>query len=378
MSLSYQPPQAGHPRRRGFASRVSAGPLTAPVTTIFSVRVAARIAARITARITALVTALITVTTLAVTLAVPASPARAAGYPERPLRLVVAFAPGGIADQAARAISEALASELGQAVVIENRGGAGGNIGASLAARAAGDGYTVLVTTTSVVVNPALYDNPGYELARELVPVIEIATSANVIAAHPGFGAKTLAEAIEKARSGQASFGSPGNGSTSHLTGEYLLNSVSKADVRHVPYRGGALAVADTLGGQTPLVVVPVPVAAQHVKAGTLVPLAVTSVQRYPGWPEVATVAESGFPGYVDATWVGAFAPAGTPPAIVDTLNRKIAAALARDEVRARLVAAGLEPRGGAAADFGAYVRDEVARWKAVVEKTGVKAEQGS
>ena len=346
MSFPSVPRHAGHPRRRGFATRACA--------------------------------ALVTVAAMTITAATTTRPAQAAGYPERPVRVVVAFAPGGIADQAARAISDALASELGQSVVIENRGGAGGNIGASVAARANGDGYTVLVTTTSVVVNPALYQNPGYDLARDLVPVIEIATSANVIAAHPGFGAKTLPEAIEKARAGQASFGSPGNGSTSHLTGEYLLNSVSKADVRHVPYRGGALVVADTLGGQTPLVVVPVPVAAQHVKAGTLVPLAVTSVQRYPGWPDVATVAESGFPGYVDATWVGAFAPAGTPAAVVETLNRKIAAALAREDVKARLAAAGLEARGGSAADFSTYVRDEATRWKSVVEKTGIKAEQGS
>ena len=196
--------------------------------------------------------------------------ALAAGYPERPVKVVVAFAPGGIADQAARAIGDGLGQALGQPVVIENRGGAGGNIGAATVAKATPDGYTVLVTTTSVAVNPALYANPGYDLGRELVPVTEIATSANVIAAHPGHGVRTLPEAIAKARGANASFGSPGNGSTSHLTGEYLFNSVSKAGVAHVPYRGGALAVADTLGGQTPFVVVPVPVVAQHVKAGRL------------------------------------------------------------------------------------------------------------
>lgn len=301
--------------------------------------------------------------------------AEAADYPERPVKVVVAFAPGGIADQAARAIGDGLGQVLGQPVVIENRGGAGGNIGASTAARATPDGYTVLVTTTSVAVNPALYANPGYDLGRELLPVTEIATSANVVAAHPGYGVRTLPEAIAKARGAKASFGSPGNGSTSHLTGEYLFNSVSNAGVAHVPYRGGALAVADTLGGQTPFVVVPIPVVAQHVKAGTLVPLAVTGTTRYADWPEVPTVAESGFPGYQDATWVGAFVPAGTPAAIVETLNRKIVEVLGQPAVRSRLAAAGLEARGTSSAAFADYVRDEAARWKSVVEKTGVKGE---
>lgn len=303
-----------------------------------------------------------------------AVPAAAANWPERPVRVVVAFAPGGVADQGARAVADALGATLGQPVVVENRGGAGGNIGAAAVANAAPDGYTVLITTTSVVVNPALYAKTGYELDK-LVPVTEIASSANAIAAYPGYGVKTLPEAITKARGAKASFGSPGNGSTSHLTGEYLFNSVSQADVQHVPYRGGALAVADTLGGQTPFVVVPIPVIAQHVKSGKLVALAVTSEQRYPEWPDVATVSEAGFPGYLDATWVGAFVPAGTPAEIVATLNAKLVEALGLPEVRNRLAAAGLAPRGTSSAQFAKYVQDEAARWKSVIEKTGVKAE---
>ena len=303
-----------------------------------------------------------------------AMPAAAANWPERPVKVVVAFAPGGIADQGARAVADALGTALGQPVVVENRGGAGGNIGASAVANAPADGYTVLITTTSVVVNPALYAKPGYDLDK-LVPVTEIASSANAIAAYPGYGVKTLPEAIAKARGAKASFGSPGNGSTSHLTGEYLFNSVSKADVQHVPYRGGALAVADTLGGQTPFVVVPSSVMAQHVKSGKLVALAVTSEQRYAEWPDVATVSESGFPGYLDATWVGAFVPAGTSAEIVQTLNAKLVEALGLPEVRSRLAAAGLAPRGTSAARFASYVQDEAARWKSVIEKTGVKAE---
>lgn len=309
----------------------------------------------------------------ALTLASTAS--GAAPYPDRPVKLVVAFAPGGIADQAARAVADRLAAELGQSVVVENRGGAGGNIAAAQVAKSPADGYTLLVTTTSVAVNPALYAKPGYDLAKDLLPVAGIASSANAIVTHPKVGVKTLPEAIDKARRSPFSFGSPGNGSTSHLTGEYLFNTLSKANVVHVPYKGGALAVADTLGGQTEFAVVPIPVVAQHVKAGTLVPLAVTSAHRYAGWPQVATVAESGFAGYEDATWVGLFAPAGTAPAIVNALHATVQATLQQPEVKQRLHAAGLEEQTGSVPEFTRYVGDEATKWKKVIGLTGIKAE---
>lgn len=312
---------------------------------------------------------------LAATVAAALPPQAAAqAFPSKTLSFVIPFAAGSATDQLGRALGRSVSEQTGQPVVVENKGGASGQIAAQLVANAAPDGYTVLITTTSVVVNPALYAKTGYELDK-LVPVTEIASSANAIAAYPGYGVKTLPEAITKARGAKASFGSPGNGSTSHLTGEYLFNSVSQADVQHVPYRGGALAVADTLGGQTPFVVVPIPVIAQHVKSGKLVALAVTSEQRYPEWPDVATVSEAGFPGYLDATWVGAFVPAGTPAEIVATLNAKLVEALGLPEVRNRLAAAGLAPRGTSSAQFAKYVQDEAARWKSVIEKTGVKAE---
>ena len=305
---------------------------------------------------------------------VAAGPALAA-YPDKALKVVVAFAPGGIADQAIRAMGDKLSADLGQPVVVENRGGAGGNIAAAQVAKSAADGYTLLVTTTSIAVNPALYRSPGYELTKDFAPVAQLASSPNAIAAHPKLGVKTLQEAMAQSRGARNSFGSPGNGSTSHLTGEYLFNTLSKAGIVHVAYKGGALAVADTLGGQTQFVVVPVSVVAQHVKAGTLTPLAVTSSKRYAAWPQVPTVSESGFPGYEDATWVGLFAPAGTPADVVNRLNASVNTVLQQPEVQQRLAASGLEGQGGNASDFSRYVAEEAAKWQKVVGQTGVKLE---
>ena len=297
------------------------------------------------------------------------------GYPDRPIRLVVAFAPGGIADIATRVVSDRLAEAIGTSVVVENRGGAGGNIAAAAVAKAEPDGYTVLVTTTSIAVNPFLSANAGYDLLKDFVPVIQLASSANILIANPGVGVSTLPEAITKAKGAKYSFGSPGNGSTSHLTGAYLFNTLSGADVTHVGYRGGAPAVTDTVGGQTQFAVVPVPVASGLIKSGKLVPLAVTSPERLKDWPNVATVAETGFGGYVDLTWVGVFLPAGTPSAIVTKLNEHLNKVLASPDVGDRLRVASLEKQGGSAADFAKYLDAETTKWQRVVRETGVKAE---
>ncbi len=293
-------------------------------------------------------------------------------YPAKPVTLVVAFAPGGIADQAARAVSQAMSEALGQPVVIDNKGGAGGNIGAAAVARATADGYTLLVTTTSVAVNPALYAKPGYRL-DELVPVAQIAASANAIVANPGLGLKTLPAALEKSRQSKFSFGSPGNGSTSHLTGEYVFNTVGHANVVHAAYRGGALAVGDAIGGQIQFAVAPVPVVLQHVKAGKLVALAVTGGQRYSEWPDVPTVSESVAKGYTDETWVGLFAPAGTPATVVNTLNRRVGEVLQRRDVVAQLRSAGLESRADSVGAFQSFVKQESAKWARVATETRIK-----
>lgn len=298
-----------------------------------------------------------------------------ASYPDRPIRLVVAFAPGGIADIATRTVADHLSESIGASVVVENRGGGGGNTAAAAVAKAEPDGYTALVTTTSIAVNPLLSDKAGYNLAKDFAPVIQLASAPNIIVANPGLGVRTLSEAVAKAKGAKFSFGSPGNGSTSHLTGAYLFNTLSGADVTHVGYRGGAPAVTDTVGGQTQFTVVPVPVAAGLVQGGQLVALAVTSPARLKDWPNVPTIAESGsvFAGYVDQTWVGVFLPAGTPPAIVAKLNEHLNKVLAQPETVARLEKASLEKQGGTADAFTAYLTAETAKWQRVVRETGVK-----
>jgi tripartite-type tricarboxylate transporter receptor subunit TctC len=296
-------------------------------------------------------------------------------YPDRPIRLVVAFAPGGIADIATRTVADRLAESIGASVVVENRGGGGGNTAAAAVAKADADGYTVLITTTSIAVNPFLSDKAGYDLAKDFAPVIQLASAPNIIVANPGVGARTLPEAVVKAKAAKFSFGSPGNGSTSHLTGAYLFNTLSKADVVHVGYRGGAPAVADTVGGQTQFSVVPVPVVAGLVQSGQLTALAVTSPARLKDWPNVQTVTESGsvFTGYVDETWVGVFAPAATPPAVVAKLNTHLNKVLEEPDVQRRLHTASLEKQGGSAADFTKYIAAETAKWQRVIGETGVK-----
>ena len=293
---------------------------------------------------------------LAAVLALTAAPSAycQTSYPDRPIRLVVAFAPGGIADIATRAVADRLGGAIGTSIVVENRGGGGGNIAAAAVAKAEPDGYTALVTTTSIAVNPFLSDKAGYDLAKDFAPVIQLASAPNVIVANPNLGVRTLGEAVAKAKNAKFSFGSPGNGSTSHLTGAYLFNTLSHADVTHIGYRGGAPAVTDTVGGQTQFSVVPVPVAAGLVQGGQLTAIAVTSPARLKDWPNVQTVAESGpaFAGYVDETWVGVFLPAGTPPAIVAKLNAGLNNVLGQQETEARLHAASLEKQGGSPADF--------------------------
>jgi len=307
---------------------------------------------------------------------IPTAQAQSA-YPDRPIRLIVAFAPGGIADIATRTIADRLAESIGTSVVVENRGGGGGNTAAAAVAKADPDGYTVLITTTSIAVNPFLSDKAGYDIAKDFAPVIQLASAPNIIVANPGVGARTLPEAVAKAKAAKFSFGSPGNGSTSHLTGAYLFNTLSKADVVHVGYRGGAPAVADTVGGQTQFAVVPLPVAASLVQGGQLTALAVTSPTRLKDWPDVQTVTESGAPfaGYVDETWVGVFAPAATPSAITTKLNTHLNKVLDEPAIQARLRTAGLEKQGGSATDFAKYITTETAKWQRVIRETGVKAD---
>ncbi|HWA38499.1 MAG TPA: tripartite tricarboxylate transporter substrate-binding protein [Burkholderiales bacterium] len=294
-------------------------------------------------------------------------------YPTRAVRVVVPFAPGGPSDTIARLVGQRLAERLGHQFVVENRTGAGGNVGVALAAKAAPDGHTVLVTTTSLAVNVTLSANPGYEI-RELAPVVNVAWSPNMIVA-PAQGARSLGELVAASRARGLTYGSPGTGTTPHLTAEYLFKNLAGLEVMHVPYKGAAPAVAAGLAGEVPAVAVALAAALPHLKTGRLRGLAVTSTQRVTAIPEVPTVREAGFPAFEDYTWVGVFVPAGTPQPVVARLNGEVNAFLDRPEVRERLEALGFEPVGGSATRFAAYLQAEVVKWAKVVRETGAKVE---
>jgi tripartite-type tricarboxylate transporter receptor subunit TctC len=311
----------------------------------------------------------------AVAVLLSALPAKAETYPSKPVRLIVPFPPGGVADVLARLISVHLGEALGQPIVVENKGGAGGVVGTVQAIKAAPDGYTALLTTTAVAVSPSLNPNAGYDVTRDLAPVVNIATSPNVLLATPGLGVATLQQAIEKARPGKLNYGTPGIGTTPHLSTEYLFKSLAHVDVTHVAYKGGGPALAAGISGEVEFVGIPLPPAVSLVKSGKLVAIAVTGPQRSSILPQVATVAEQGFPGFEDSTWVGLFLPANAPAEIVTRLNADVGKLLARPDIREQLAAIGFEPVGGSSADFAAYLKQEAAKWKRIVVETGIKAE---
>lgn len=299
----------------------------------------------------------------------------AQAYPVKPVRFIVPFQPAGPSDVVARLIGARLAQTWGQQVVVENRPGASGNMGALNVARAAPDGYTVLVTTSSIAVNATLFAQPGYDLLRDLVPVVNVASSPNVIVANSGWGPTTLRDAIEKARRDKVAYGSPGTGTTPHLTAEYLFRILAKLDVTHVPYKGGAPVAAAVASGEVPLASAALPSVMPFIRSGRVTALAVTSMQRVPGIPGVPTVEEAGYAGLSDDTWVGLFVPAGTPAAVVARINADVAQAIAQREVQARISAAGFEVEGGPPESFSRYVKEEVARWAKIVRATGAKEE---
>jgi tripartite-type tricarboxylate transporter receptor subunit TctC len=312
---------------------------------------------------------------LALVLAVAALPSWAQAYPAKPVRFIVPFQPAGPSDVVARLVGARLGQLWGQQVVVENRPGASGNMGAVNVARAAPDGYTVLVTTSSIAVNATLFAQPGYDLLRDLVPVINIASSPNVIVANSAWGPTTLRDAIEKARRDKVAYGSPGAGTTPHLTAEYLFRVLAKLDITHVPYKGGAPVAAAVAAGEVPIASAALPSVMPFIRSGRVIPLAVTSMQRVPSIPRVPTVEEAGYSGLSDDTWVGLFVPAGTPAAIVARINADAAQVIAEREVQTRISAAGFEVEGGSPEAFARYMKEEVARWAKIIRATGAKEE---
>src|SRR5215468_9311725 len=259
---------------------------------------------------------------LAALCALPVAGQDAQNYPTRPIRFVVPYPPAGGTDVVARILSEPLGAALGQPIIIDNRGGAAGNLGTDIAAKAAPDGYTVLFTLSSHTINPKLYEKLPFDVERDFVPISLAALSPQILVAHPSVPANNIREliALAKSQPGKLNFASVGTGSPAHIAGE-LLKLKAGIDMVHVPYKGGGPAITDTIGGQVQLLFVSMPAAWQHVKAGKLKAIAVASAKRSVAAPDLPTIAESGVPDYAVESWYGAFAPAKTPPAAVAKLN---------------------------------------------------------
>jgi tripartite-type tricarboxylate transporter receptor subunit TctC len=303
--------------------------------------------------------------------------AMAQEWPSKPVRIVVPFSPGGIADTSARTIAERLGARLGQSVVIENKPGAAGNIGTEMVARSAPDGYTLLLGYDgTIVVNPHVYAKIGFDVLRDFSAVTKLGDAGVIVVAHPSLPAKDLREliALGKSKPGTLSYGSAGTGSSAHLACEMLSQRTGAALV-HVPYKGGGQAIADALGGQIPLVCTAVAGASQFMKQGRLRGLGLSSEKRAAGAPEVPTFIESGLPGFVVNSWVGILAPARTPRPIVDRLYAEITALLQTAEVRERFATLGIDPVGNSPEEFAAQIRADLERWGPVVKQANIRIE---
>src|SRR6516162_9985049 len=299
----------------------------------------------------------------------------AQAYPTRPVRIIVAFAPAGSSDIVARLMGQWLSERLGQQFVIENRPGAGGNIGTEAVVRASPDGYTLLIVGGWNAINATLYDKLSFNLSRDIAPVAGINREPYVIAVHPSVPAKTVPEfiAYAKANPGKISIASAGIGTPNHLSGE-LFKAMAPVDMAHVPYRGGGPAIADLLGGQVDVTFAVVTTAIEYIRAGKLRALAVTSATPQEALPDIPTVADF-LPGYEASGWFGLFAPKNTPAEIVDKLNKEINAALADPKVKARLADLGGTVVPGSPADFGKLVVDDKEKWAKVIRAANIKAE---
>jgi tripartite-type tricarboxylate transporter receptor subunit TctC len=305
----------------------------------------------------------------------PAASLHAQEWPAKPIRIIVPFAPGGVADNSARVVAEPLGQRLAQQIVVENRPGASGNIGAASVAQSAPDGYTLLLGFDgTMVINPHVFSKIPFDTLKDFAPVTKLGDATLILVAHPSSGVKNLNELIQSAKSKPFSYGSSGTGGTPHLIGE-LLKQRTGAQLEHVPYKGGGQAMADVLGGQIPLVFTAIATAQQYVRAGRLLGLGVPSARRSPALPEVPTFVESGLTGFDVSSWTGIFAPAKTPRAVVERLRNELAVVLKSDFVRERYAILGIEPVGNTPDEFSEQVKADLARWEKVVKAANVRVE---
>ena len=312
--------------------------------------------------------------TLALT-AVAVTPAFAEDYPSRPIRVVVPFAAGGTSDLIGRTIGQALGGKLNTSVVIDNRPGAGGNIGSDLVAHASPDGYTLLLGTVATHgINASLYKSMVFDPVKDFSPISLVASSPSVLEVNAALPIKSVHDLIAYAKSnpGKLNFGSAGNGSSHHLAGE-LFSTMAGVKMTHVPYRGTAAAVTDTIAGEVQVIFDTLPSAMPFIKSGQLRPLAVSSAKRDPALPDLPTLAESGLPNYEVGSWYGLLAPAGTPPAIVETLSKSVAEIVSRPAIKQKLIEQGATPIGSTPIEFSAHIDRELKKWAPVVKASGAQ-----
>ncbi|MGH8620541.1 MAG: tripartite tricarboxylate transporter substrate binding protein [Burkholderiales bacterium] len=303
--------------------------------------------------------------------------AAAQQYPSRPIRMVVPFAPGGAVDLVARTLAPRLNEALGQPVVVDNRGGAGGTVGTDIVAKARPDGHTLLVASMGVAVNAALYPKLPYDTLKDLAPVTTLGEQPNIVVVHPAVPAKSLDDllALARAKPGQLSYASGGVGSNTHLA-TLLFLQMAKVDLLHVPYKGLGPAIAELVGGQVQLALPNVSTAVPHVRSGRLRLLAVTSSKRFSLFPDAPTVSEAGVPGYESSGWYGLWATAGSPQPVIARLNREAAKILNSAAVNEQFDAQGLQSIPTSPEAFGRRLREEIRKWGVVVKASGVKPEQ--
>lgn len=297
------------------------------------------------------------------------------GWPAKPVRLIVPFSPGGSTDVIGRMLGQKLSALWGQPVVIENRAGAGGNVGADVVAKAPGDGYTLLMASGSITINPALYKKMPFDTQKDLIPITNVAQGPMLVVVQDGAPYKTLKDlvAAAKAKPGGINFASAGVGSQVHLAGENFADAAG-VDLQHVPYKGEALGYNDLIAGQVQMMVGNFAAASALIGPGRLRALAVTSKTRMPQMPELPTAHESGLPGFENIGWFGLFAPAGTPAAVIQKVHRDTAQVMAETEIKARLYVQGMSPVVNSTADFGRQVQQELGRWAKVVAARKLQA----
>ncbi len=300
----------------------------------------------------------------------------AQAYPNKSIRMIVAFPAGGPSDILGRALGQKLSEHLGENVVPDNRAGAGGNLGLAMAAKSPPDGYTMVLSSPTIAISPSLYARLDYDAARDLAPIARLASIQNVLIVHPSVPAKTLRQfiALARAHPGKLNYGSGGAGTTNHLANE-LLVSLEKINLVHVPYKGSSLAMLSLIGGEVDEVIVAVAPALPQIRSGKVRPLAVLSENRVPTLPDVPTSKEAGVDNFVVPIWYGMFAPAATPREIIVRLNQEITRALAAPDLRERLAASGIDPWPSTPEELANLVRGETARYASIIERAGLRAD---